>query len=79
MKETSKEMLHSHYAEHYANRAHSLNKSPNNPVQLTTQESPSRVNFTSRYKKKDNLSRNELEEYFKLPHEDFDVCDPLDW
>jgi hypothetical protein len=42
-------------------------------------ESPSKVNFTSRYKKKDTLLRDELEEYFKLPHEDFETCKPLEW
>lgn len=77
--ESSKEKLLSHYAEHYANHAHSLNKYPNNPIQLVTQESPTRVNFTLRYKKKDNLLRNELEEYFKLLREDFEACDPLEW
>jgi len=25
------------------------------------------------------LLRDELEEYFKLPHEDFDLCKPLEW
>jgi len=42
--------------------------------------SPSKVNFTSRYKKKDQLSScDELEKYFKLPHKDFDACKPLQW
>jgi hypothetical protein len=41
--------------------------------------SPSKVNFTSRYKKKNQLSCDELEEFFKLPHKDFDTCKPLQW
>jgi hypothetical protein len=41
--------------------------------------SPSKVNFTSRYKKKDRVLRDELEEYFRLPCEDFDGCKPVQW
>ena len=41
--------------------------------------SPKKVNFTARYQKKDCLQVDELEEYFKLPCEDFDSCDPLKW
>jgi len=41
--------------------------------------SPSKVSFTSRYKKKEQQKHNELEEYFKLPQEDFDSCKPLQW
>jgi len=41
--------------------------------------SPKKVNFTARYQKKDGLEIDELEEYFKLPREDFDSCDPLQW
>jgi len=41
--------------------------------------SPKKVNFTAQYQKKDRLEIDELEEYFKLPREDFDSCDPLQW
>jgi hypothetical protein len=41
--------------------------------------SPSKVNFTARYKKRMNLSVDEFEEYLKLPQEDFDLCDPIQW
>jgi hypothetical protein len=40
---------------------------------------PLKVNFTSRYNRKNQLSCNELEEYFKLLCEDFDTCKPLRW
>src|ERR1700678_4401247 len=30
-------------------------------------------------KKKDCVVVNELDEYFKLPREDFDTCEPLNW
>ena len=41
--------------------------------------SPKKVNFTARYQKKDRLQVDKLKEYFKLPCEDFDSCDPLKW
>ena len=41
--------------------------------------SPQKVNFTARYKKHPSVRRDQLEEYFKLPREDFDTCDPISW
>ena len=76
--EFSKSMLHTYYINHYSCHADSLSQSTNT-TQSTSDESPSVVNFTSRYKKKDTQSCNELEEYFKLQHEDFDPCNPLEW
>jgi len=72
-------MLHTHYIQHYSSCADSLSQSTGNPVQSPSNKSPSKVNFTSRYKKKGTLFRDELEEYFKLPREDFDLCKPLEW
>jgi hypothetical protein len=80
--ESTKLSLHAHYEKHYANRARSSLgdvADTTGPVSSAADESPSKVNFTSRYKKKDNLSRDEIEEYFKLPCEDFDSCKPLQW
>ena len=76
--ESTKLLLHAHYNEYYANHAHSLNtSSPTVPSALDG--SPSKVDFTSRYKKKDHQLHDELKEYFKLPFEDFDTCKPLEW
>ena len=78
--ELAKSLLNIPYTQHYANHTHSLDQSGSNSVNSTANnESPSKVNFTSRYKKKDNFLRDELEEYFKLPREDFDTCRPLEW
>ena len=33
--------------------------------------------FTARYHRKEKVSINELKEYFKLPAEDFDACNPI--
>jgi hypothetical protein len=35
--------------------------------------------FTARYRRKEKTSVNELEEYFKLPPEDFNACNPIHW
>ena len=35
--------------------------------------------FTAQYCRKEKSSTNELEEYFKLPAEDFDTCNPIHW
>lgn len=50
---------------------------PPSPVQ-TVGGSPQK-SFTARYRRKSNHSTNELEEYFKLPAEDFISCDPIQW
>jgi hypothetical protein len=80
--ESAKSLLHTHYILCYANCApHSLDdvSDTTNTISSAVDGSPSKVNFTSRYKKKDQLQRDELEEYFKLPREDFDTCKPLQW
>lgn len=35
--------------------------------------------FTAQYRRKEKLSINKFEEYFKLPAEDFDACNPIHW
>ena len=41
--------------------------------------SPQRVDFTSRYQNLPQAFTDEVQEYFKLPCENFDTCDPLHW
>ena len=48
------------------------------PVSGPADTSPSRVNFMERYKKKVADNRDELEEYFKLQREEWEI-DPLQW
>jgi hypothetical protein len=81
--ETAKEQLHQHYDLHYANRytpsASASNPNPSTSTSTSTQQiTVQKVNFVARYKK-DKVFVNELDEYFKLPREDFDTCDPLKW
>jgi hAT family C-terminal dimerisation region len=41
--------------------------------------SPQKVNFTARYKQRSRTDVDELEEFWKLPQEDFENCDPVQW
>jgi len=45
----------------------------------STSSSPQKVDFTMWYKKRPTTMKDELEEYFRLPVEDFDTCDPIQW
>jgi len=69
----------------YANSTpHALNDVANHAADATNaisaaNGSPSKVNFISRYKKKDRVLCDELKEYFKLPCKDFDSCKPVQW
>jgi hypothetical protein len=42
-------------------------------------DSSSKVNFSLRYKNKDHVICDELQEYFKLLCEDFDSCKHVQW
>ncbi|OJA20977.1 hypothetical protein AZE42_13094 [Rhizopogon vesiculosus] len=35
--------------------------------------------WTARYKKRSMNSKDELEEYYRLPLEGFDTCHPIQW
>jgi len=41
--------------------------------------SPQKVDFISRYRNLPQAFTDEVQEYFKLPRENFDTCDPLQW
>ena len=84
--EASKLDLSEYYNQNYANCTESTSSgalppplSDADPItSLCTQGSP-RKSFTARYRQKDKAAINELEEYFKLPVENFDSCDPIRW
>jgi len=83
--EQAKSHLESFYRLNYQNRvpsishATSISKTKSSSNTNGYPSSPEKVNFTSRYVKKDRVVVNELEEFFKLPREDFDSCKPLQW
>jgi hypothetical protein len=76
--EEAKSALHTHFTLNYSTHVPSLNADATGPTS-TTADGSSSLNFTSRYKKKDHVACEELDEYFKLPREDFDTCKPLQW
>lgn len=77
--ETAKTDLHDYYQTHYTCVSQGLESHPSQTSVVDAQGSPQKVNFTSRYRQKDRVATDELEEYFKLAREDFESCDPLHW
>ena len=75
--EATKTHLHDHFHAKY-------NQTPSVPIDSialtsTTNASPLKVDFTSHYQNLPQAFMDEVQEYFKLPHENFDTCDPLRW
>ena len=82
--ETSRKELQKFYLKDYSIHPQPPNMStsngfPSTTVTATVSSSPQKVNFTSRYQRRDHIVVNEWEEYFKLPCEDFEACEPLEW
>ena len=79
--ESAKQSLQDYYQINYANRnTTSTTTAAVAPTvsSSSSAEPASTVDFVARYK----VSRvyiNELEEYFKIPREDFNLCDPIKW
>jgi len=75
--EFAKEQLHAHFRAKYDNPL----PTPTTPVASTSASniSPQKVDFTSRYRNLPQAFTDEVEEYFKLPRESFERCDPLKW
>jgi hypothetical protein len=75
--EKTKGRLHAHFRAKYDR----LPLAPAAPVASTSaiNGSPQKVDFTSRYRNLPQAFTDEVQEYFKLPRENFDICDPLRW
>ena len=78
----SKQDLYTYYKTHYANK-HSMPAQPSTPQIPATSagshlHSPQK-NFTACFHQKTTTSINKLDEYFKLPPEDFETCSPIHW
>ena len=77
--EQSKADLFKYFDENYASTdIQVLARSTPGPTTPPIDGSPQK-SFTARYRRKERNPHNELEEYFKLPAEDFDVCNPNHW
>lgn len=78
--ESAKNDLHRHYLDNYALASpESESATPYSALPLTRGNSPQKVDFTSRYRRKARTTVDELEDYFKLSPEDFATCDPIQW
>ena len=78
----SKSNLFDYFNANYANTipAPAPSSSPSTHAQSAPMAAGSpQKSFTARYRRKEKTSVNELEEYFKLPTEDFDACNPIHW
>jgi hypothetical protein len=73
--ERAKDQLHQFYLDNYAKAPSPLPTTQ--PIVTETFGSPQKVNFTAWYKKRLSTVKDELEEFYKLPQEDFDTCDPI--
>jgi hypothetical protein len=74
--EFSKEELHSYYKKHYADCT-SFESIPPSHTPAIINGSPQK-NFTARFQKNRAII-DELLEFWKLPQEDFDACQPIQW
>ena len=79
--EKSKTDLFVYFQTNYAGKAiprlqPSTSESSTTPP--TTHSTPKK-SFTARYRRKEKPAVNELDEYFKLLSEDFEMCDPIQW
>jgi len=79
------DQLKTFYNKNYANRTRqppvqaSQSSSSFSSASGSAPHSPEKVNLTSRYQKEDRVIVNELDEFYKVPQEDFDSCKPLEW
>ena len=78
--EDSKTNLFDYFNEHYAT-LHSLTppSPPPTAIQSIPMDGSPQKSFTAWYHRKEKYSKNALKEYFKLPVEDFDICNPIQW
>jgi hypothetical protein len=80
--ESSKDDLQEYFEDHYADKhvTPSSSQTRSHPPALSNAppHSPHK-DFTARFQRKDKAVINELEEYFKLPQEDFATCNPIHW
>jgi hypothetical protein len=76
--EISKDDLHKHYKDHYAPPPPLLSQPSQTSISATSKASPQK-NFVSRFNRKPRTSTDEILEFWSLPQEDFENCDPLHW
>jgi hypothetical protein len=75
--EDMKDQLQQYYQDKYVTLTPAPAAQP--AITETPSGSPQKVNFTARYKKRPSTLKDELEEFYKLPQEDFNTCDMMKW
>jgi hypothetical protein len=76
----SKTSLFDYFDENYATLPSPTPSSPpSTSVQALPPDGSPQKCFTAQYCRKEKCSTNKLEEYFKLPTEDFGTCNPIQW
>ena len=78
--EELKTTLFNYFDKNYATLPHLTPLSPPPmPVQALPMDGLPQKSFTAWYRQRENHPMNKLEEYFKLPAEDFNTCNPIQW
>jgi hypothetical protein len=75
---SAKDRLNYYFQQNYANRT------PSRQVHVlemssSQQKGSPQKDFAARYRVKDREVIDELQQYYKLSREDFDLCDPIEW
>jgi hypothetical protein len=80
---SSKSNLYDYYETHYADKHPAPSQVtcsvPGQSADVLAPPHSPQKNFTSRFQQKAKAAINELDEFFKLPQEDFDTCNPIHW
>lgn len=76
--ELSKEKLRMYYQTHYTKDLTAV-VAPAPAATPASIRSPQKVDFTSRYKKKQKTHADEFDTYFRQDQENFNTCDPIQW
>jgi hypothetical protein len=83
--EDSKVALFDYFEEHYAGLPVHDSTPPSPPSPPSSESAPPmdgspQKSYMARYRRLvEKCSTNELEEYFKIPGEDLDACNPIQW
>jgi hAT family C-terminal dimerisation region len=78
--EKSKDDLLKHYKDHYApSSTPSLSQTSSQASISASSNASPQKNFISRFNRKPRTSTDELLEFWSLPQEDIESCDPLHW
>jgi hypothetical protein len=78
--EESKTRLATYFDRHYAaEETPTPSSTPSESISASPMGGSPQKSFTARYRRKEKAATNELDEFFKLPAEDFDACNPIRW